>query len=222
MTEVTMNPTLENDPERRPLQYWYEDGIPEIVTAGTFGVFAAWYAAILLLPDGAPVTTILRATFVLVVIGGIFASARVVRHAKRRVTYPRTGFVAYRRSRGHARRAIMVAGFILLVLVAFAAVGGTSFGVNISVLVCGIAAGVGLLVTALRYHVVRLRYVGAGVAAAGIVSAVLATNDELSFLIFFLAIACLFAVSGSMALRRYLRKTPRVHEPEESNDERSM
>jgi hypothetical protein len=95
---------------RRTVRYWYIDGLNEI----SFGIlclilgayFAADFAAERGLPSGSGLHFALESSFVLIIVGGGLLLNRLVKMLKNRITYPRTGYVAYRQPSKGRRRII--------------------------------------------------------------------------------------------------------------------
>lgn len=97
---------------RRTRQYWYEDGLPEMAIGLLFlSIGLIFYAAEVL---DSPVLTALLVSLglPLLFLGPGRKLGRLVQNAKARVTYPRTGYVAYRSK--PANRRILVGLFIPL------------------------------------------------------------------------------------------------------------
>ncbi|MEW5827421.1 MAG: hypothetical protein AB1846_00910 [Chloroflexota bacterium] len=101
-----MDPDLD-EKQRRALQYWYVDGAFEFGMGGLCLLLALYFYALAKLED-TWLGGMLSAAMVLVVVGGGMGINRLVMRLKERVTFPRTGYVAYRRTRGAKRLARLV------------------------------------------------------------------------------------------------------------------
>ncbi len=77
--------------ERRVNRYWYTDGLAEIIGGGMFILLAAYFALQDLLGPNSMLSGILQASLAILMIGGAFASRRLINSLKTRLTYPRTG-----------------------------------------------------------------------------------------------------------------------------------
>ena len=82
------------DIEKRTRQYFYEDGFIEIAVGILFLMLGGYFFATVALPATSRIKSWLDASFVLVILAGLFLVGRLVRFLKFRITYPRTGYVA--------------------------------------------------------------------------------------------------------------------------------
>lgn len=82
---------------QRTRRYWYEDGLGEIAKGSIFLLIGLVLFVQELAPPGALPKSFSALALPLVVLGGIVLASRLVAAAKARSTYPRTGYVAYRR-----------------------------------------------------------------------------------------------------------------------------
>jgi hypothetical protein len=105
----------EKDPTSRPqlraIQYFFVDGTFEF----GFGLLCLILAVYFYLENHTTglVSALLDASLVLVLIGGAWLVNRLVKRIKENVTYPRTGYVAYRREQGKRRGWRVAAGLLL-------------------------------------------------------------------------------------------------------------
>ncbi len=83
----------------RALQYYYVDGTFEFTFGGLCLLLALYFYVQATLPESF-LSNLLNIVFILVVLGGSFAINRLVQALKQRLTYPRTGYVAYRSNYG--------------------------------------------------------------------------------------------------------------------------
>jgi hypothetical protein len=83
--------------EQRTRQYWYVDGLAEIFIGLLLAVMGLVMLAPELLPAGSWLRLIAVAAMVAIIIVGGRLGGRLVKSVKARVTYPRTGYVNYRR-----------------------------------------------------------------------------------------------------------------------------
>ena len=100
--------------ERRLRAYWTEDGLPEVATGAGFLTLALLLWADAAAPPGW--NGVLRYLLVLVIVGMAFWARGVVQWAKWRLTYPRTGYVAYARDSRKVSRLVGLAAALLAVL----------------------------------------------------------------------------------------------------------
>src|SRR5512133_1902856 len=89
--------------KKRAQRYWYEDGIWEIA----FGLINALLGGYLLITAqfswSGPLAIVLLLLQMAVIIGMFWSINKIVKYMKERITYPRTGYVAYRRPAPGAR-----------------------------------------------------------------------------------------------------------------------
>lgn len=191
---------------RRGLQYWYDDGLVEMAIGCLSVALGLLFLAEALAPRGS-----LPVNFVLLVLvaGGILITNWVVKVLKARITYPRTGFVQYRRPPRTAPRRVLV-GLLASAVSVLVAVGLTSTApaslawipmmqgvvIGLSILYLGYSVGLG------RFYALAAASLalGTGVSAAGL-------GDTLGNGVYFLSMGLLVLVSGGITLRRYLLST---------------
>ncbi|MBI4492733.1 MAG: hypothetical protein HY690_08090, partial [Chloroflexi bacterium] len=104
--------------EQRTRRYWYEDGLGELAIG-----CVVLLVGLLFLVEGLAPTGLLPDHFsslglIVLVFGGSWLANRVVATLKARLTYPRTGYVAYRRPTARRRILTGVAAGALGALVA--------------------------------------------------------------------------------------------------------
>jgi hypothetical protein len=81
--------------EQRVKQYWFKDGLGELVGGGMILLVGLYFAGQEWLPQGSMGRTLLQSSLALLVIGGAVATRWLVNVMKTRLTYPRTGYVEY-------------------------------------------------------------------------------------------------------------------------------
>ena len=79
------------DVEQRIMRYWYTDGIGELTGGGMFILLGVYFALQEFLGQNSVVGGTLKASLILLMIGGMAVSRRLVNVLKTRLTYPRTG-----------------------------------------------------------------------------------------------------------------------------------
>jgi len=186
--------------QRRALGYWFVDGVAEIAGGTAILICGALlYAAV------ATGIEQLGTLSLLVLIGAFPVTAWIVRKVKERITYPRTGYVAYPPP-SRARRIVAAAvGFLAAGLIApiNAYVGGGK--VSTVVLAFGLLVGAFTALRAWRTGAPRFYVVA---AALVVVSGILATNGvgiEDGIGLMLLIYGATLVTTGVWALARYLR-----------------
>lgn len=191
---------------QRARKYWYEDGLTEIATGCVFvGIGMLFLAeAFRVIPSGAS-----SIGLIVLVIGGGWLARRIVAHAKARLTYPRTGFVSYRRQKGRRSRAVTATvGAVMAILVSL--LFATS-PVSLSWIpaVDGLAIGVFTLYLGHSLGLVRFYVLSAASAVIGCGISLSAAGDVLGSGIYFGLMGLAILASGATALTGYLRRTGR-------------
>jgi len=90
--------------ERRPMRYFFNDGLTEIPTGLFFLLFGAYFFGQTVLPKDSALAHVLDVSFVLIIVFAGFLVGRVIGFLKNRITYPRTGYVAYKKKPASPRR----------------------------------------------------------------------------------------------------------------------
>jgi uncharacterized membrane protein len=199
-----------SDVEERVKRYWYTDGIGELIGGGMFVLLGIYFALQEVLGQDSTLGGILQASFVLLMIGGVFVSRRLINTLKTRLTYPRTGYVEYQvDERGMRWRRI------LGVVLAFVISALTIVFVRLFQFFDSVVAVTGLIVALI---LVVLRAKSAGLArfyVLGTISLVLGLVLSLSGLpnghslgLFYGLMGGCFFISGGLTLRRYLQENP--------------
>ncbi len=186
--------------ERRARRYWYEDGFAEIglgVLFGAMGLILALEAS----ASAGAVRVAAVATLTLLVFLGTLAVRRAIKTSKERLTYPRTGYVAYRRNSSSNRT-------ILAVLVI---VGGTAVSLGASAATPGrvlalqsLTLAAVLLVPAYRFGLRRFYLLAAVALVAGVAAEVLGATEVSGSALVFGATGIASLLSGAWTLRSYL------------------
>lgn len=141
---------------------------------------------------------------------GIFTlMGRVVRILKERITYTRTGFVAYRRpaGRGRFKRALR-AGLISMVTAGLVGLtAAIQSAVNVMPLVVAAVMSIGFFYIGYRFKLLRMYAVGILTIILGTVLAVTSIQEDLLAPALFGGTGVLMLISGSVTLLAYLRRT---------------
>lgn len=202
----------------RSIQYRFEDGIIELVTGGIF-LLAGIYFYLQAVMANSQLAELLTASFALVFIGGWYLMQYSIRSLKERITFPRTGFVAYRKNSGNrAVRIIAAVGIAILAggLLAFSQIKtGPEWNLMppFSGLVIAIALGLIGLQTALpRFYLLAL----ISLVLGGFFAPAWLSND-LATAAFCGAIGVVLLVSGGAVLRHYLSQNSA---PTEASDDK--
>jgi hypothetical protein len=195
--------------QRRAIRYFYVDGTFEygfgllcLILAGYFYAEThtnGWLSALV------------DASLVLVLICGAYLIQFLIRKLKERITYPRTGYVSYRRERGLKRGWRVVLGFI---------VGGVAAGAisllvmnqNIMIavlpLVSGTLFGLVLFILGWRTAVARFYLLGLLSAVMGVTLAFSGLEYYSSLIGYYAGFAVVLLGTGTCVLLTYIRQNP--------------
>ena len=139
--------------ERRTLRYWYEDGLADLAAAWVFILVGLFFLVQVIFPSG-PVTVLTAILLPVVVIAGGLMARRIVAGLKERWTYPRTGYVEYRRPKGSRRwRRMLIAAMMAIPATLFVRLGLPA--PNWIPFFNGLIVGVALLYVAQRFGLAR-------------------------------------------------------------------
>lgn len=196
--------------EKRTVRSFYEDGFFEIALGLALlavGALLYWQSVI---PEGSLVHSILTSGFVLVLVSSGFLVNLFVRFFKRRVTYPRSGYVAFKNKAVNPRRrtaTMIVAGVIGGSL---AALHGLSPAArSLWPAGAGLLTAVAMLLLAQRVGLVRFHILAGASAVIGLALTAAGTEMTRGLSYFFALFGLAWLVSGVAALLVYLGRTPR-------------
>lgn len=193
---------------QRPYRYWYEDGIAELVTGALMSLLALFYYLDTRLVMSGLLGIVGHLVLVALIVG-VFLSARWwINKVKQWITYPRTGYVAYRRPQGWARwRRLLLAMLTGAVLVGVATA-LVSLPVRWSPVLVGLAFGGTFFYQAYRVGLLRLYALALVSLVAGVVVGVSGFTAFEANAVFFGIMGLSMGVSGGVTLVRYLHSTP--------------
>jgi MFS family permease len=199
--------------ERRTVRSFYDDGLTEISLGIIFLVLGGYvYAGI-----ASPVRSFLRALWIVLLIPAFFFAGwlgiRVQRALKHRLTYPRVGYVSFRKERNPRRRlwtgltgALIGATFPVLMDVI------PDFRRALPVFV-GVLIAVSFLLMALRSGVTRLQVLAVASIAIGVALTYAGIGGMAGFSLYFVLLGGVMILQGLVALLVFLRRHRRPEEP---------
>jgi hypothetical protein len=205
---------MKNDIDKviqRTHRYWYEDGLNEIAAGGMFVLCGLFLLMMYSVPPGSLLAPVLAVAFIiLVAFGGLFIS-RAVKAIKNRVTYPRTGYVSYRRPESNRRRRIIAAslGIGIGVLGIVLSIADAPTWLMSMPMVQGLIIGAALLYIGRRLGLTRFYALAFLSALIGVVVALNGFDDALGSAAYFGEMGLVLTASGLFTLRAYLSQ-PRL------------
>ncbi|MCX6070743.1 MAG: hypothetical protein NTU91_07780 [Chloroflexi bacterium] len=200
-----MNAAIEGAP-RRPVHYWYDDGLAEIGVGLLFLVLAALFAVEGRAPAGSLPPWFSALGLPVVVVSGMIVLGLSMRAVKERLTYPRTGYVSYPRT-GPARKwlAGVIGGGVSFLLVLFLAA-RPDWMIALPALQ-GAAVAVVFLLLSFRSGVLRLALQGVLALATGLIVSFVGVGTSVSTALVFGSVGLASLISGLLVLAHYLRTT---------------
>ena len=192
--------------QKRVFQYWFSDGLAELSLGLVCVLLGLYLLAQALLPQDSLASRLLNLLSVFIVFGMSVTARQLLNAAKSRITYPRTGYVAYQRP---GKLEYLAVGVVCLFFIAMGT-GLLAFpqgSLAWMPVAAGIVFGAVLLFQALRSGLPRLfvlalvsLMLGGGLALSGIPNL-----PGLAY--FFILSGPCFIVSGWTGYHRYQRST---------------
>jgi hypothetical protein len=208
------------DIEQRVKRYWYTDGIGELIGGGMFILLGIYFALQGFVGQNSMIGGILQVSLILVMIGGMAVSRRLINTLKTRLTYPRTGYVEYQvdEQKMKFRRVwVMILAFVISALTMVFVRLFQAF--DSIVAVTGVA--VGLILVILRAKsagLSRFYILGAISIALGLALSMSELSNGYNLGLFYGLMGLCFMLSGGWTLRRYLEANPLPVNAEPYND----
>ncbi len=198
--------------ERKTVRYWFIDGIWEMAWSGFILMWGLLFLAQALVPPAkSSWQFLLLFGFLPLFILAGWAVNRTVRTLKQKLTYPRTGYLSYRRPEGKQRvRRSVLAGGLAGAIGALIAYLLLRLPANLAwmPLLTGLAFAPVFVFLAVRAGAVRLYAVAGVSAAAGVVLSRSGWSDLMALAAYYGIIAVSLFISGFITCRRYLRRNP--------------
>ena len=188
---------------RRTRRYWSMDGLPEfgfglicIVLAGYFWVQSS-------LPADSLLYQVLNILFILIVVGGSLGSNYLVSTLKKKFTYPRTGYVTYRRPSSYRRLILALAAGVIsaLLVIVIYRTDLKQFWLPLitAVIVAAVFAFLAYQGEAPRYY-----YLAVVSLAFGAIAVLAGLNDLQGLAVYYGGIGLAQLLSGGIVFRNFL------------------
>jgi len=204
---MTNDPALEIT--RRTERYWYQDGIWEIGFGLINALLCGFYWLVAQWEWKGPLAIVLMLLQMGVIISIFLVINRVVRLLKERITYPRTGYVAYRRPQTRARvKRALLSGFMAIgIAILIGAAAAARQTPNRMPLVTGIVMAGALIYLGFRFGLLRLYATAALTIALGYIISLVPLSEAYSTTAFFGGFSLLMMLSGGITLLIFIRST---------------
>jgi hypothetical protein len=201
---------------KRPIQYWFEDGIGELITGGLFTLIGIYFVLQEFI-NSSLIKGLFGILSVVIIGGGTILGRVLISKLKERLVYPRTGYVGFAKRPSKRKLAItlsVVIGVAILVLM----LGSSSSVFNWVPLVIGVICGGLMLYQATQTGIYRL-YIEASLAfLIGATISILGKSEPLGSGLFFVIYGLIMVFAGGCALRNYFRQAPPLSNLEEARE----
>ncbi len=200
---------------QRTQRYWYVDGLAEMAGGGILLLLGLFFAVVRWIPNVQFRSVLLAFGQPVLILAGVYGAGKLVAHLKERITYPRTGYVAYKRNRGGRRAlAFIAAAAVTAIVVVMVALTQNFLGENWLPIISATLVALFTLYLAYQFGLKRFYVLSGFTFLLGLATAWLAVSDELSSTFFFSTLGCMWILSGAWTLRQYLVKTSPLIEGE--------
>ncbi len=199
---------------RRSHQYWFDDGLAEILIGVLFAVIGLlfWWQT----SAASPVVIIVGAIALpFIIFAGSRLMGRVLRWLKQRLVYPRTGYVTYQKPTKKQRN---IGGLLgaLIALVTVVAVTQLNL-VELTAAFVGVGIGVGMFMIGLRIGLIRFHLLAMWFVAVGVLISFFGVTSTVAATLALELIGLSLVVSGGFAFWRYWQNSePGNDEPAEA------
>ena len=199
--------------ERRPIQYWYEDGIGELAF-GAIGLCLGFYFWIhTWIPPGSAWHALWGVGMFPLLFFGFRFLNRAIRALKQKLTYPRTGYVSYRRPKRKRKRFSLLGGLVgAASALAYGILKSDAFPklntISWIALVTGLFCAAMLFWAGLKTDIPRFFVLAAISGTAGIALSVAGFGEMTALGAFWGILGASHCLSGAVTLLRYLRRNP--------------
>ncbi len=194
---------------QRTLRYWYVDGLAEMA-GGVIILLTGLLYLLVPLVHSVPLRSLLLGFGQpALLIAAMLVARKVVAHFKERITYPRTGYVGYKRQTSKRRiLAVVVAAVLVAALVAFLALTQRFLGENLLPVLSATLVALFILYLAYRFGLKRFYVIAAVTFLLGLATAWLALPVDFSSAFFFTTLGFVWILSGAWTLAQYLAGNP--------------
>lgn len=191
---------------KRPIQYWFEDGIGELVTGGLF-ILIGLYFVLQTIFANSVWQVVISFLSVIVIGGGVILGRMLIAKLKERLVYPRTGYVSYPKRPSKGKLIFTISTTIAVAMIVIM-LGSSDSSFNWTTLVIGAICGALMLFQAFQTGLYRL-YIEAVLAILiGATIASMVPGGMLNSGLFFVIYGSVLVFAGGCALRSYFQKAP--------------
>ncbi len=197
-----------NEIVKKTYQYFYFDGLPEITSGSLFIIAGFWLILMGLVENPISFAVLSAVGLPVLIFGGVFIQNRVLRGLKERITYPRTGYVDYRREQSDRKRWVLL-GIIFLVSFLGIFIPDTWYELPLGI---GVILGAIYIYLGYRLGIRRFYFAGFVAVMVGLLGATMLPNEVIGAGLVFLLTGLMLVISGGWGLYQYVRSHPAVNE----------
>lgn len=196
--------------EKRTVRSFYDDGLFEVALGLILLLLGGYFYAQTVLPKDSRLGSILSVLFVLVIVSAGFIVNRILRFLKRAITYPRTGYVAFKKKEPSPKRRAAAAIAGGLIGASLAVLYGLSPSVRVLLPAAnGLLFAVAVLLAANKVGVIRFYVLAAASAVIGLAVTAAGIGDIKGVSLYYGLFGLAVILSGLTALIVYLNRSPR-------------
>jgi len=195
--------------EKRTVQSFYEDGLAEIALGLIVLLLGGYFFAKAIVPEGSSFRAALDLLFFLAIALMLLANP-IVRFFKRRITYPRTGYVTFKKKELSPKRRVATAVVAAIISASLAALYSLSPSFKaLYPAVNGLLFGVAALFFANKVGLMRFYVLAAASAVIGVAVTAAGIGDFKGISLYYAFFGGALIISGLAALIVFLRRLPR-------------
>jgi len=202
-----------NQAMQRTKRYWHVDGINEMGLGLLFLLMGVYFFLEFILTPASSLYQIMNVAFVILVVVIGLSSGRLINTVKEHLTYPRTGYVAYRQARGIKRwiRVLLLfsASALVAALIVNLPISHNWLPLVLGITVAGAMLYIGNRVGLSRFYILAAisMLAGAGIAFSGV-------DLTVGGMLYNTLMGVALFLSGGLTLRNYLSQTRIMQEDE--------
>jgi MFS family permease len=196
--------------EKRTIQSFYDDGLTEIALGVILLILGGYFVAQAAVPAGSTLEDTLTVLFILLIVSAGFLVNRLLRVFKRRITYPRAGYVTFKKKKPSTKRRLATGFVAMIISASIAALYGLSPSFRaLYPALNGLLFAVAVLLIASRVGLFRFFALAAFSAVIGVALTAAGIGGFKGISWFYLLFGATVLVSGLAALVLFLRRNPR-------------
>jgi hypothetical protein len=193
---------------QRSMSYWFEDGLSEIIVGILFLLLGLSFFIEGMADPGTLIRRASGITGLVLMVFGVWTARPIIRKLKERVTYPRTGYVSYRRTKPTRKGSAV--SYILTLVIILIVVGIITSAPDKTLdwlpMFEGVIIGGFLLFIGYRTQIYRFFALGSLSIILGTILSVSGVGNLVGMGILFMVLGAAVILSGGYRLRTYLHQ----------------